>query len=249
MSVPKIISIEGNIGAGKTTIIEKLEKYLKNDKSIIFLREPVDLWQTITDEKGDGILTKFYADPNKYAFSFQVMAFVTRLTMLRNAVKQNPHCKLIICERSLEADKNIFAKMLFDDNMIEEINYKIYTQFYNEYRKDFQLEGIVYIDADADVCHNRVSKRSRTGEDTVKLEYLEKCKTYHDIWLNNPNLNILKVKTNEDVSYDINDPNDVGIVWLNDIKDFIYNIYEQDLDLDFSWIKHIYNFIDNAISN
>ena len=42
--------------------------------------------------------------------------------------------------------------------------------------------------------------------------------------LNNPNLNILKVKTNEDVSYDINDPNDVGIVWLNDIKDFIYNI-------------------------
>lgn len=42
--LPKFISIEGNIGAGKTTIIENIQKRIESDK-IIFLREPVDLWK------------------------------------------------------------------------------------------------------------------------------------------------------------------------------------------------------------
>ena len=55
MSHPKIISVEGNIGAGKTTIIDNLEKYYENDSSVIFIREPVDIWQSITDSKGESI--------------------------------------------------------------------------------------------------------------------------------------------------------------------------------------------------
>jgi deoxyadenosine/deoxycytidine kinase len=126
---PKIISIEGNIGAGKTTILQKIADRYANDPSVVFLREPVDIWETIKDAEGTTILANFYMEPEKYAFSFQVMAFVTRLTLLRNAVKENPDCKLIVCERSLEADRNIFAKMLFDEGSIDDMNYQITRKY------------------------------------------------------------------------------------------------------------------------
>jgi len=227
MSFPKIISIEGNIGAGKTTIIEQLEKQYKDIKTILVVREPVDVWENIKDSDGESILAKFYKNPEKYAFSFQVMAFVTRLSLLRNLIKENPDCKLIICERSLAADKNIFAKMLYDDNMIDEINYKIYMQFYNEYKNDFKLNGLVYIHAEEDVCYNRVHKRDRTGEDIVSLEYLKKCKEYHQNWLVNKN-NILVINANYDVEYNSENPQDKGMFWIRLIKNYIDKIMDDE---------------------
>jgi len=51
-----IISIEGNIGSGKSTLVSELEKYFKNNNSIGFLQEPVDIWNTIKDETGKTIM-------------------------------------------------------------------------------------------------------------------------------------------------------------------------------------------------
>ena len=223
MSIPKIISVEGNIGAGKTTIIGNLEKYYKNDSSVIFVREPVDIWQSITDSKGESILAKFYANPAKYSFSFQVMAFVTRLSMLRNTIKENPNCEVIVCERSLEADRNIFAKMLYDDGLIDEINYKIYLKFYTEYRHEFELYGMVYLNTTAKVCYDRVKKRSREGEEGVSLDYLEKCKKYHEDWLCDAE-HILIIDANEEVNYDIHEDEDKDVKWLEKIKQYISDI-------------------------
>ena len=246
---PKIFSIEGNIGAGKTTIIENLQKYLEDDPTILFLREPVDIWNTIKDENGESILSKFYSNPEKYAFTFQVMAFVTRLSMLRKAIQDNPYCEVIICERSLEADRNIFAKMLYDDGMIENINYQIYLKFYQDYRNDFLLNGIIYIDADADVCHSRVSRRGRNGEEGVSLDYLKNCQKYHNEWLSSEELSnkVLQIKTNDDVIYDFDNENDLGIIWLKKIKDFIYEKINENEDkdtLDFSWIENMLQYVN-----
>jgi deoxyadenosine/deoxycytidine kinase len=232
---PLIISIEGNIGSGKSTIIEKLDNSFGDIRhKIVLLKEPVGVWERIKDPiSGENILEKFYKNQEKYAFPFQVMAYASRLTMIRNAIQENPNCSVIICERSLEADKNIFANMLHDDGLIENINYQIYCSFCKEYARDFGLDGIIYIDADAEVCHNRINKRARQGEDGIPLEYLQKCKKYHDKWLNKilyPDANtilfddsphILRIETNKDVSYDINDPNDLGNSWLEMIYNFV----------------------------
>ena len=59
---------------------------------------------------GETIISKFYADPEKYSFAFQIMAFTTRLKLVKDIIKNQPNVKLIICERSLEADNEIFAK-------------------------------------------------------------------------------------------------------------------------------------------
>jgi deoxyadenosine/deoxycytidine kinase len=228
MACPKIISVEGGIGAGKTTIIEHLENMYMNDNTVKFLREPVSIWESIQDSTGENILQKFYKDTKKFAFTFQVMAFVTRLSMIRKIIKENPDCKVIISERSLEADCHIFAKMLFDDGLIDEINYKIYLKFYEEYKDDFKLDGIIYINADAEICNERIKKRARGGEESVPLDYLKNCQKYHDDWLDNlPEGMVLNIKTNEDVSYN----NDQGVVWLEEIKGYIEEITTEEKDL------------------
>jgi len=222
---PVIISIEGNIGSGKTTILENLEKSLEHDPSILFLREPLDVWESVKDSKtGENILQKFYANPEKYAFAFQVMAYATRLSMVRDAIKiGDGQYRAIVLERSLAADKRIFAKMLYDDGKIDDVCYQIYQKFYKEFSDEVGLDGIVYIDADAEICKQRVEKRSRQGEDGIALEYLQKCKKYHDEWMSDEPL-ALRIKTNQNVSYDPVDSTDQGNVWLKQISGYIYDL-------------------------
>ena len=63
----------------------------------------------ITDKKGETILAKFYKDQDKYSFSFQMMAYISRISLLRKIIKKNPTA-IIITERSVLTDKNVFAK-------------------------------------------------------------------------------------------------------------------------------------------
>ena len=95
-----IFSIDGNIGSGKSTIVRALKNALKNDKRFVFLEEPVSEWCDIKSKDGKTILEKFYTDQTKYAFSFQMMAYISRLSQIKRAIRENPGSH-IITERSL----------------------------------------------------------------------------------------------------------------------------------------------------
>jgi len=179
-----IVSIEGNIGSGKTTLLEKLREHYTNNEQIIFLKEPVDEWEKIKDENGISILEKFYSDQNKYSFPFQMMAFISRLKILRdiiNKIKTQVNKKfIIITERSLHTDKMVFAKMLYDDNKIEHINYQIYLSWFNSFSEEYPVHKVVYVKTTPEKCHLRILKRSRDGEGNIPLDYLNNCSNYHD---------------------------------------------------------------------
>lgn len=177
-----IVSIEGNIGTGKSTLIKMMENF-KTSKPIIFLQEPVDEWTKITDKEGEPILTKFYADSKKWAFSFQMMAYISRLAILRKTIRENPD-SIILCERSLLTDKWVFAKMLHDDGIICDIDYKIYMNWFDEFFNDVRYDKIVYLRTDPKCSSERIKKRAREGEN-IELSYLEKCHKYHDDWILN----------------------------------------------------------------
>ena len=222
--LPLIINIEGNIGTGKSTILQKLKEVLEvhHKDKVLFLKEPVDKWDTIKDSNDTTILKHFYQDSEKYAFPFQIMACCTRITNLKNAIKKNPQCTVIICERSIEADANIFAKMLYDDGVMNEMEYKIYNLFYDEHKDVYQPTGYVYLDTTAEICLGRIEKRSRDGEAGIALEYLQRCQQYHDVWLKNKELDIpvLILDTNKNVNYD-NEDDEEGDKWVTKISDFI----------------------------
>ena len=210
---PLIISIEGNIGSGKSTFLEQLRLKYSADPTICFLMEPVDIWSTITDTSGATILEKYYADQHKYAFTFQMMAYISRLSLIRSALKKN--YRIIIVERSIYTDSVVFAKMLFDDKKIEEIEYKIYLKWFDEFIDDFPPTRFVYMRAEPTVSYQRVLLRARSGE-IIPLDYLQNCHAYHENWLMNlPDTEqLLILNANSELSDSLEH-------WLNAVEQFM----------------------------
>lgn len=187
---PIIISIEGNIGSGKSTFLRLLQEF-SPDNEVVFLREPVDIWNSIKDTQGETILSKFYGNTKKYSFSFQMMAYISRLSLLRETCKKHPN-KIIVTERCVETDKNVFAKMLYDEGNIEEVDYAIYLRWFDEFAQDFQVTKYVYVYTPPEVCSYRILKRNRQGE-VIPLEYLKNCSKYHKNWLDGVSSPVLKI--------------------------------------------------------
>jgi deoxyadenosine/deoxycytidine kinase len=226
----QIVSIEGNIGSGKSTLLANLKKCFDKNTYVTFLKEPVDEWSKIKDENGVTMLEKFYADQNKYSFSFQMMAYISRLKLLKDTISQikesirNDTTKkyVIITERSLFTDKMVFAKMLYDSGKIEYINYQIYLNWFNTFAEEFPVNKIIYVKTDPQICHLRIATRHRNGEQHIPIDYLNSCNQYHD--------NMLDKDSSECVCGD------------QLILDGNNNIYENEEILQ-EWIQSIKHFI------
>ena len=198
-----LFSIEGNIGSGKSTFI----KYLKDKFQTIsgykvtYLSEPVKEWVEIKDAENETILEKFYKDQKRYSFAFQMMAYISRINQLMETIEEmkqkNKDC-IIVTERSVYTDKNVFAKMLYDDGKIESVEYQIYLKWFNSFTKNIQIFGIVYLCADTKVCEERITKRNREGE-KMSFDYLNNCNLYHNKWLlsdgNRDNIHLINANT------------------------------------------------------
>jgi deoxyadenosine/deoxycytidine kinase len=212
------VSIEGNIGSGKSTLLTNLKEYFKNDLRVVFLKEPVDEWEKIRDSQGNTMLQKFYGNQSAYAFSFQMMAYISRLAEFKKAVKENPQATIFITERSLDTDKYVFAQMLFHDNKIEDVNYQIYTRWFDVFAQEFPISNVVYVKTDPEICHQRIFKRSRTGEDCIPIEYLTNCHEYHENMISK---NIAAPCLTLDGNVDIYENIETIQLWINQIKEFL----------------------------
>ena len=221
---PIIVSIEGNIGSGKSTFVENLKQsYAEQNRdsttvNVCFLQEPVDEWNSVTDKSGETMLAKFYADSKKYAFPFQMMAYISRLALLRNALKQS--YDIIITERCVETDKMVFAQMLYDDGKMEEVEYSIYNKWFSEFIDDIPEIYTIYLKTDPEVAKHRVDKRARNGE-TIPIEYLAACNEYHNRWLSvKPKTHIKTIDVNQDTDCDIRASHE----WIGCAKNFIADL-------------------------
>lgn len=225
----KIISIEGNIGSGKSTLLENLKKKYQHNPYVRFLNEPVDDWDQIKDGQGNTMLQKFYGDQIKYSFPFQMMAYISRLAILRKEIASiqehantqvQTNAYVIITERSLYTDKEVFAKMLYDQGKIEDVCYQIYLHWFDEFIRDFTNIYSVYVITEPQKCYERIHKRARVGEEVIPLSYLEDCHQYHN--------QFLEKQTNKlelDGNVDIYENNEIVEKWLGQIDWFINKIF------------------------
>ena len=204
----KIISIEGNIGSGKSTFVNELKNNIEN---VIFIDEPVDQWNEIKDKEGKTIIEKYYEDKNKYSFPFQMMAYISRLVLFKKAIESKKY-DIIITERCLYTDKYVFTKMLYDEGLMNLIEYSIYNKWFKEFVEDYDIH-YVYLKTSVETVNSRVLKRSREGE-KIDISYLRKCNDYHNKWLSNEkNVTIINAnneKNNKDTKK-----------WINIVKDVI----------------------------
>ena len=196
--------IEGNIGAGKSTVLQELRKIdaiskSENDSKIILVPEPVDVWTTIIDSDGVNILHRYYEDPKRWAFTFQITAFVTRLQRLIDVLNTAPDNATVIVERSILSDRNCFATYGYKTGNISEIEWKIYSMWYDWFRGHLsQLDNAryIYLKTTPEVSHQRIKRRSRSEESSIPLEYLRSINDLHDTWFNLRKVNQIIIDVN-----------------------------------------------------
>lgn len=204
MTKPILISIEGNIATGKSTHFE----YIKTLKlaNIYFVDEPVEEWRNIKDNNNMNALECFYND-KKNSFCFQVLAYITRLKKLIDIIKKYPN-DIIISERCIESDKNVFAKMLYESGDISSIEWETYNYWYNSFCETSKVDLIIYIATDPVECLNRIKTRNRTEEVSIPLGYLEQCHNKHEEWLNSTLVPVITIdgsKPIEEIRIEINE--------------------------------------------
>ena len=228
-----IFSVEGNIGSGKSTLVKMLKEHLEiiKNTTVIYLPEPVSVWESIKAKDGKNAIEKYYENPEKYAFSFLMMAYISRIHQLRETLKKNDNV-IIISERSVFTDKEIFAKMLHDDGKIGDIEFNIYCKWFYEFVKDIPVGGLIYVKTKPEICEKRVIIRNRKGE-TIPLSYLQNCHKYHEDWLNTEDLPVLTLNGNNDFIERL-PPN-----WLKLIEVFINNLSPRIIEVPEVGLKEV----------
>jgi deoxyadenosine/deoxycytidine kinase len=190
---PIVYFLEANIGAGKTTILKKLEKLDHPKIKIIY--EPVDLWIKY------GLLDKFYNDKTRYSYTFQNFAFITKIVNLTNL---DPNY-IYIVERSPFVDKNVFAKLCYDKDLMNDTEWNIYNYWFDNLIKFIDIDvKYIYLDTKPDICFDRIKLRDRHSETNINIEYLNLLNDYTNTWLSNLNSTIIKLDGNTNNNYDDN---------------------------------------------
>jgi len=188
------IYVEGNIGSGKTRFIKCLSKR----KDLTVIEEPVGIWEKI------GALKVFYADPKRFAYMFQSLAFATRLSTTLTTPVPTEH---LVLERSIYTDRYCFTELQVECGNMSELEYNVYLEWYKlmecKFTQDIKADVIIYLRTTPEICAERIKKRSRDGESTISQEYLELLHNKHDKWLcgeNQQNKNIITVDCSEDMT-------------------------------------------------
>lgn len=170
--------VEGNIGAGKTTFLRMIQQHI--DIQIVY--EPVNRWQ---DVNGTGnLLEQFYNDTKRWAYTFQSYAFVTRVIEQEMQARKNPHPAQLL-ERSVFSDRYCFAKNCFEHGNMSELEWTLYQEWFTWLVESYMTKpkGFIYLRAEPEICHQRLTIRNRHEESSVPLDYLEQLHNKHEQWL------------------------------------------------------------------
>ena len=169
--------LEGNIGAGKTS----LGNILKDSQEFEFLEEPVDTWR---DGFAGNLFEMFYTDMPRWSFTFQIMAFTTRAKTWSEILEKVQGDRVVL-ERSIYTDRNVFAKNLYAGGAMNDSEWQVYQQLWEFLASNYceKPQKIIYLRTPAELCLERIKKRGRNEEQQMPLDYLKNLEDLHDEWL------------------------------------------------------------------
>ena len=177
------IAIEGNIGAGKTTLTNKLAEDF-NAKSVL---------ERFADNP---FLPKFYEDQNRYAFPLEMSFLADRYQQISDDLAQFDLFKDFIV-----ADYHIFKSLIFAKVTLAEDEFRLYKTMFDIIYKEMPKPDLyIYLYQSTERLLENIKERGRSYEQEIPAEYLEKINNgYLDYIKSQTNLNILIVDvTNRD---------------------------------------------------
>ena len=153
------ISIEGNIGSGKSTVISRL---CQEKRMPVFL-EPVDEWKEW--------LTLFYSDPTRWGLSFNLHVLLTFHRWINNEFPA-------VYERSPISNRHVFTQLGFEEGRLNELELQLFDAMFAKLA--WVPDIVIYIRTDPSISMDRMQKRARDCECGVPIEYLQAIHEKHE---------------------------------------------------------------------
>ncbi len=175
------IAFEGNIGAGKTTLVTKIAEDF-NAKTVL---------ERFADNP---FLPKFYEDQNRYAFPLEMSFLADRYKQLSDDLAQFDLFKDFIV-----ADYHIFKSLIFAKVTLQEDEFRLYkTMFDIVYREMPKPDLYVYLYQNTERLLENIKKRGRSYEQNIPADYLDKINSgYLDYIKSQTNLNVLIIDVSD----------------------------------------------------
>jgi len=172
----------GNIAVGKSTIMSHIaSKYLSNLFKVH--REPVENWMNI---QGFDLLKALYTQSNRWTFTFEMMALLSRIRNHMNAVDN--HAAIHVYERSILSCFHVFIQHDLEQKYLNEAEYRILQEHFEHGLNetiDLSKTIILYLDLPPRECYQRINKRSRQSESTINLERLQQLNYHYGQFISN----------------------------------------------------------------
>lgn len=158
-----ILGISGNIGVGKTTLVEYLAKHW----GWHFYREPAE---------ENPYLKLYYKEPERWGLHSQIYFLTNRF---EEELRLSNLGSSYILDRTIYEDGEVFAKIA-----LKEKEYKTYLKLYRlAVRYLPKPDLIIYLRAPVDILIKRIKKRKRKEEGLISYEYIEKLNMAYEEWL------------------------------------------------------------------
>lgn len=169
--------------------------------------------------KSINLLEKYYKEPNRWGFTFQIYAIFTRVKALQEACERFPD-KIKISERSILADKHVFGELMKELGYMDQAEYDVFRSLYDNFEtmSNTNKTKLIYLRCKPEKCHERTKLRKRPEEDEIPLEYLNKIHDLHENWFKEHDpKNVLIIDTTEDFKNNQERLNEM----VGKLKDFI----------------------------
>ena len=149
------IAIEGNIGAGKSSILDMLQRELPANVPIF--TEPIESWTPLLD--------LYYNDKMQYGFLFSLKVLLS----FRGAAD----AATAVVERSPQSCRHVFTQLLNENGCLTSIQWDLFQEFYSILK--YEPDHIIYLYTPPNVCYDRIQGRGRQCEAAnVDLQYLKR---------------------------------------------------------------------------
>jgi deoxyadenosine/deoxycytidine kinase len=166
----KYVAVAGNIGVGKSTLVEML--------CVRLGWEP--FYEPVTENP---YLADFYKDMDAWSFHSQIFFLAHRL---RSHHRLGQHPTSVVQDRSVYEDAEIFARNLFVQGYIKQRDYQTYRDLYETTMRFLPPPDlVVYLRASVPTLINRIARRGRDYERTIAPEYLTGLNSLYEQWIDN----------------------------------------------------------------
>ena len=166
----RFVTVAGNIGVGKSTLVELLSKRLG--------------WEPFYEPVGENpYLAEFYRDMQAWAFHSQIFFLTRRLRAHRQLLE---HPTSAIQDRSVYEDAEVFAQNLYLQRHMAERDYQTYRELY-QVLTDFlpPPDLVIYLRASLPTLQERIALRGRDYEKQIQPEYLKRLSALYEAWITN----------------------------------------------------------------